>query len=70
MKSLDTPDVLKDVKSKKLPSQALKTILPRFKKTEEGKIELVEDMETLRKHAKEIEVPFNERNAQLIKILK
>lgn len=30
LKSLDLPDLIKTVKAKKLPKEALRTILPRF----------------------------------------
>jgi hypothetical protein len=31
LKSLDLPDLIKTVKAKKLPKEALKSVLPRFK---------------------------------------
>lgn len=68
LKSLDVPDVLKDVKAKKLPNQALKTILSRFKLTE-GELQLAEPIEELKKQAQELGEPFLARNRVLLKIL-
>lgn len=47
LKSADIPDLIKTVKAKKLPKEALKTILPRFR-LNEGKIELVETIDNLK----------------------
>jgi|JI6StandDraft_1071083.scaffolds.fasta_scaffold09839_4 hypothetical protein len=68
LKSLDVPDVLKDVKAKKLPHQALKTILTRFR-LQEGELQLVEPLEELKKQAGELAEPFLARNRDLLKIL-
>ena len=40
MKTSDIPDLLKTVKAKKLPKEALKLILPKFNFDEEGKVKL------------------------------
>ena len=40
LKSLDLPDLIKTVKAKKLPKEVLKSVLPRFKLSEQ-KIDLV-----------------------------
>lgn len=40
LKSLDIPDLVKTVKAKKLPKEALKTILKHFTKTEESTLTL------------------------------
>ena len=41
LKSSDIPDLIKTVKAKKLPKEALKTIISRFK-LNEGKVYLVD----------------------------
>jgi hypothetical protein len=41
LKGLDIPDSIESVKSKKLPKEVLKPLIPRFK-LENGNIELVE----------------------------
>lgn len=43
LKGSDIPDLIKTVKAKKLPKEALKTIVCRFK-LNEGKIELVDSV--------------------------
>jgi hypothetical protein len=53
LKSADIPDLIKTVRAKKLPNQALKTILSRFK-LNDGKIELVESINTLKTESKTI----------------
>jgi hypothetical protein len=56
LKSLDLPDLIGAVKSKKLPKEALRGVLTRFKVGESEKIELVEPVETLKSNAnKELE---------------
>jgi len=40
LKSLDLPDLIGAVKSKKLPKEALRGVLPRFKVGKDDKIEL------------------------------
>lgn len=47
LKGSDIPDLIKTVKAKKLPKEALKTIIGRFKLID-GKIELVDTVETLK----------------------
>jgi hypothetical protein len=47
LKSSDVPDLIKTVRAKKLPKEALKTILSRFK-LNEGKAELSETAESLK----------------------
>ena len=44
LKSADVPDLIKTVKSKKLPREALRAIISRFK-LNDGKIELVGPVE-------------------------
>jgi len=51
LKSSDVPDLIKTVKSKKLPSQALRSISTRFKMVD-GKIELATSKEELQKESK------------------
>lgn len=43
LKSSDIPDLIKTVRSKKLPKEALKTILSRFK-LNDGKVELIDSV--------------------------
>ena len=50
LKSLDIPDSIESVKSKKLPKEVLKPIIPRFK-LENGNIELVDTKEHLKEEA-------------------
>jgi hypothetical protein len=50
LKSLDIPDLVKSVKNHKLPKEALRSIIPRFN-INEGKLELIESKETLKKNA-------------------
>jgi hypothetical protein len=50
LKSLDLPDLISAVKSKKLPKEALRGVLPRFKVAGD-KIELTESVETLKQNA-------------------
>ncbi len=47
LKGADVPDLIKTVRSKKLPKEALKAIIPRFK-LNAGKIELVESTDALK----------------------
>lgn len=51
LKSLDLPDLIGAVKSKKLPKEALRGVLTRFKAVENDKIELIEPVETLKSNA-------------------
>ncbi|GEM_PF-3373204 len=53
LKGVDVPDLIKTVRSKKLPKEALKAILPRFK-LNEGKIELAESTDALKTESKTI----------------
>jgi hypothetical protein len=50
LKGADVPDVIRTVKSKKIPNQALKIILNRFK-IEDGKVVLVQPLEEIKKEA-------------------
>lgn len=50
LKSLDVPDLIKTVKAKKLPKEALRSILPKFKLNED-KVELVESVDLLKEQA-------------------
>lgn len=47
LKGADVPDLIKTVRSKKLPKEALKAISNRFK-LNNGKIELLEPIDTLK----------------------
>lgn len=53
LKSADVPDLIKTVKAKKLPTQALKAISSRFV-LEEGQLKLKQPVEELQKEAKDI----------------
>lgn len=53
LKAADVPDLIKTVKAKKLPPQALKSIFHRFKLTE-GKVELASSVEELKNESKTI----------------
>lgn len=53
LKGFDVPDLIKTVKAKKLPKEALKAILPRFKLNGE-KLELVESTEALKADSKKL----------------
>lgn len=50
LKSLDLPDLIKTVKAKKLPKEALRTVLPRFQ-LDGDKLNLVESAEILKEAA-------------------
>jgi hypothetical protein len=50
LKSLDLPDLVKTVKAKKLPKEALRTVLPRFKLDGE-KLVLIETAASLKENA-------------------
>lgn len=50
LKGLDVPDLIKTVKAKKLPKEALKSILNKFTLTD-NKIALVESVESLKEQA-------------------
>ena len=52
LKSIDLPDLLKTVKSKKLPREALKAIVDKFNFDSEGKIQLLKPIEQLRNESK------------------
>ena len=54
LKGFDIPDLIKTVKSKKLPKEALKSITGRFKLNSEKKLELAENAENLRGEAKKV----------------
>lgn len=50
LKGFDIPDLIKTVKAKKLPKEALRSIAPRFS-LNEGKIELTESAEKLKEES-------------------
>lgn len=50
LKGLDIPDSIESVKSKKLPKEVLKPIIPRFK-FENGNLDLVDTKEKLKEEA-------------------
>jgi hypothetical protein len=47
LKSLDLPDIIKTVKAKKLPKEALRSVLSRFK-LDGDKLTLVESADSLK----------------------
>lgn len=70
LKSLDLPDLISAVKSKKLPKEALRGVLPRFKVAGD-KIELTESVETLKQNAtKQFEDYVTKNNAFLEELKK
>ena len=48
LKGYDIPDLVKTIKSKKLPREALRSIVGRFKLGEQKKVELTEGAENLK----------------------
>lgn len=54
LKGFDIPDLIKTVKSKKLPKEALRSIGGRFKVNQQKKLELVDNAENLRNEAKKV----------------
>lgn len=48
LKSTDIPDLVKTVRAKKLPKEALKAIINKFEFDSEGKIKLVGAVEDLK----------------------
>jgi len=54
LKGFDIPDLIKTVKSKKLPKEALRSIGGRFKLNEPKKLELADNAENLRNEAKKL----------------
>ncbi len=69
LKSLDVPDLVKTVKSKRLPKEALRSVLPRFKLEEEN-LEMVESSETLKEKALKEYETYNSSNENFTKIIK
>jgi len=53
LKGLDIPDLLKTVKAKKLPKEALRAIANNFEFDNEGKIKLTIDTATLKANSQE-----------------
>jgi len=64
LKGFDIPDLIKTVKSKKLPKEALKTILSRFQLNGE-KLELVESTEALKAESKKLFDSYTAANEAL-----
>jgi hypothetical protein len=64
LKTCDVPDLIKTVKAKKLPKEALKSILNRFK-LNEGKLELVDNTNSLKEEAKKAFEEYNNLNETL-----
>lgn len=53
LKGLDIPDLIKTVKAKKLPKEAIRSILPKFKLNGD-KVELTESPEDLKEQASKV----------------
>lgn len=70
LKSLDLPDLIAAVKNKRLPKEALRGVLPRFKLGEGDKIELVESKETLKEHAIAAFQEYESKNTIFVEELK
>lgn len=67
LKSSDVPDLIKTVRSKKLPKEALKAIIGRFK-LNDGKVELQDSVETLKSESVSVlEDYINNNNAAIAK---
>lgn len=67
LKSSDVPDLIKTVRSKKLPKEALKAIIGRFK-LNDGKVELQDSVETLKNESTSVlEDYINNNNAAIAK---
>ena len=69
LKSCDIPDLIKTVKSKKLPKEALKSISGRFKLNEE-KAELAEPVEKIKEESDKILKEYLSSNETLVNQLK
>ena len=65
LKSLDVPDLLQSVKNKKLPKEALRGVLNRFKE-EGGNLELVESAEELKQAARKEYEEYMDKNKSFI----
>ena len=70
LKGLDIPDLLKTVRAKKLPKEALKAIINNFEFNEEGKIKLVTDAAKLKANSVESYKEYTSVNEELTKKLK
>jgi hypothetical protein len=67
LKSSDVPDLIKTVRAKKLPKEALKAIIGRFK-LNEGKVELNESIENLKAESATVfDEYINNNNAAIAK---
>lgn len=66
LKSYDLPDLLGAVKAKKLPKEALRGVLPRFKLGENEKLELTEPVESLKENANKAFDEYIEKNETFI----
>lgn len=69
LKSLDLPDLIQAVNAKKLPKEALRAVLPRFKFEGEN-LELVESAETLKANAKQEYEAYSQKNKEFIAEMK
>ena len=69
LKSCDIPDLIKTVKSKKLPKEALKAISGRFKLNED-KAELAEPVEKIKEESDKILKEYLSSNETLANQLK
>ena len=64
------PDLIAAVKAKKLPKEALRAVLPRFKLGENEKIELVDSIENLKENANKDFEEYLNRNSSFLEELK
>lgn len=65
LKSLDLPDLLQAVQAKKLPKEALRGVLGRFK-LEGDNLELVESAESLKTSAQQAYEEYMDKNKSFI----
>ena len=70
LKSLDLPDLCTAVKNKKLPKEALRGVLTRFKLGENGKIELNESIDSLKENANKTFEEYIAKNQAFLEEMK
>lgn len=70
LKSMDIPDLLKTVKNKKLPREALKSILSRFDFDAEGKLKLTTSAEDLKSESLASFLEYTSSNEDLTSTLR
>lgn len=70
LKSLDLPDLCGAVKNKKLPKEALRGVLTRFKMGENDKIELTESIDSLKENATKTFDEYVSKNKSFVEEMK